>query len=863
MNYFTLSSLSLLDTLLKRTETCFVDPTALHFNNVSNNLFFEQNRLIPLNTWHKKCEENFEMHYKRGVNTLELMKHESKFENTLKSWFQEYVKCRAPLNYGLITRYNVKTHEIFEQNLKLLDSAIISKSSKFVLLFYLKESSLFYIKHSTASTIATIKEELLNLTSHVELFSEFYNDMILSTDLKICPLLVLANIKKKDLLKMTDLSKEFERILTADDIQSTEAFDSWLLTIQNNICQHKRIDKSLYDTFCSHILGYLSIVHKELPHILDSQFTRITKIPLTDTQEYAINSESKHVFLCGSYGTGKTLVLQRKLTKIVADTSTPVSLFVLVGDSCTLLINEMLQLLGDYKLKLTKKGKSVRIVRNLEAEGGLISSDQFAEEEEEGVIDITFFVMSLSEFGQSRHIYSNDLVDILSEISKEETLPHVLLDEFNAEYLDTDCARRLKQLLTTDMKNSYVYITSQPLQVERSIKRRDSAQTINSCYCFDDTGMETVKFHEIVRNPSEIFELFRESRNIIQNFKTEFNYLPKSIIGAESSSAMRFDRSHSIRTNSISNGSTSSPPSDVLCTSPSDIPVEVVFKKMVDNCQCVWKSPNHETMDNHYYLDGKIRCAHTLQGTTPNLIRPFQNGISPSPTNGGNDLKDLFHLKMAFEEIGAHKIGSTIICATVSEYKMCISALSMLKITPGSYLPTLKTYDDASKQAIYDNLSQQVTVTDFVGVRGMELRNVVIILSLDEYFVAPYLLECLTRSRDMLSFILFNWRKDKKDDLQHDSIVSKLVDAWENKVLVKSKRIICRDNDDDEVENDADFEAENNDIDDTGSDDEELKCLKDHRHCVLSVELMEELDATCFNAEFELTKWLSNRNKTR
>lgn len=721
---------------------------------------------MKLETWHQKCQELYDHVYKNGVNFFDYVCADNDVEKLLNQWFNDYVKCLTPPNYSLIARYNAEKHLMFEKSddRQLVDE---SEAKDCMLLLSCTNSCLFYLKDSIAITSESIEKEIEYLFSEIAIFRDLHMDTLNSNDIRIKPIILLVDVTKDKLIEMPRLEDKFSFIITKEELRSKDTFERCMRK-----CQPSNIDKNnntndMYSVLLSRILGWLSLTFKDVPHIDDNSYTLMEKIPLTKKQKYIINTDSlRHVILTGSYGTGKTLVMQKRIFRLVEKSNEAISIYILLGDSVSLLYGHMKQLVENYKAKLIERGKSVDIkgCKDILCQANRKS-------------DVEFYLMSFEEIYALNSRSSVAICHVLQWLTKR-TNTHIFIDEFDAETLTDTIADELCDFIKKVMKDSTLFIIPQPLHVYRSVDL--IAAKIPNGFCFGKTMMEIIELDEAIRNSQCVYELFKEAKDVIQEYSTtyynhnEINNSPKISVEIGDLTTVNLSLSSSSATIDMP---LETRKSAINVKLRNDLPVESLFKKTYSY------HSNATTVSNAYRIESKFRCGNAFQGNIPTFYVPFDNGIDSIDESYN---KHVAHLRLAFSDAHADKDGCVIVCSSIEESKLCYLALADL--SPDIYLPSLICYAPEK----YQNLSDSVLITDFKGVRGTELKNVLIILSTDEYFFAPFFLEVMTRAVNQLSFVLFNFNSSKDG-----SIAIQLMKRWQEKNLIRKVVIACSEINDD------------------------------------------------------------------
>lgn len=749
---------------------------------------------MNLKPWLSRCRDSYKQVYKNGVNLFDYISPNCVIEKFLNKWFNEKARVCIPLKYALIARYNSKDHKSFENGQKILPENI--SDEKHNLIINLTDGCLHYIKSAIATTNESIQEENANLDREIKGFKELHRETFNFAHLPLQKIIILPN-------EANDTIKEMNRIddlllLTENELESPNFFHRLLNKMEENYYEKK--DSDMYVDMLSRILGFLSVLFEDIPHIHDDSFTMIKKIPLTPTQRYVVDSnELRHVILEGSYGTGKTLVLQKKIFKLVTESTKAISIYIILGDSASMLYGETKNLLVNYREELNNDGKKVKIESCFETLYPNHNND-------DGPYDVTLCLMTFKEYFCLKDLDpSNDVNQVLGGIVKAKENMHIFIDEFDAEKLTEDAAIQLGFLIEHDFKNFTVFIVPQPLQIHRSI---DQTSTTNG-YCFDETKtkMRVISLLKAIRNPECIHKLFKVAEEVIQEFKPE--YKPKKFEAKslkESDKTMReeygksIEHKEDIKENPIEDEKDIDGKTDIKGEEigvehtekkdkpdyheddvQNDLPDESFFQKTFHNIDEV----NTKRVVNSYQIKSTSECGHAFSGDIPTCYIPFKidtdfvDEISNQP---------LCHLELALLDANAHKNGSVVICSTMYQSDLCFQALrNECEGKIKTYLPSLNLCKRSDAVESYQILEDVVTITDFAGVRGMELKNVIVVISTVDYYFVPFLLETFTRASGQLSIVLLNFGYENIKQ----SITIELVDRWYKEGLIKKVAYFC------------------------------------------------------------------------
>lgn len=773
-----------------------VDPTPINTTERCPNT-------MNLKPWLDKCRNLYNQVYKNGVNFFDYVSPDSVIERRLHKWFDQEVRVTNKVKYALIGSYSAKNHKLFEEGQRYLTE------KKHILIFSFGDDCLYYFRQTNAITNEDIKEEAGHLTREIDSFKELHTDILSSAVMSIYGTLILPHETKEAVKEISgNLSLLDEKILEQPD-----TFQTWLETFEQDNYEKKDLDE-LFADMLSRILGFLSNLFREIPHIYDDLFTMIKKLPLTKQQQSIVDSdELRHVILNGSYGTGKTLVLQKKISRIVANSTEAISIYVILPDSASMLYGHTKKFLNELMIN---SGKNIK----MESCREVLYPEQ---DKDDGHYDIRLCLMTFKEyFSLKDSDSSNNINEVLEGIVKDKKNVHIFIDEFNAERLTEDSAKKLSSLIKSELKDYTLYIVSQPLQVHRSIDQTSNSQSEG--YCFKETNMNVENLEKAMRNPQYIHRLFKVAGEVIQEFKSEYKSKdfetkalkdiedrPEKIVKKTGDREEEEEKAHEEDRNTKPGLNASFNEGDIN----TDLPLESFFH-ITSHLVNV---SNSKKVINTYHIVSTSNCGHSLIGVKPTCyILSKIDEISNQTA---------CHLELALLDAKAHRNGSVVICSSKLSSHMCVQVLKKkcngkIKI----HLPCLKRDEESDAVDCYQRLENGVTITDFLGVRGMELKNVIVVLSTDDYFLAPFFLETFTRVTGQLSIVLLNFAFKNTTK----SIAIELVDRWYEKGLIKKVVYSCEES---KVSYDscADFEVR-----------ECIKSRKDHECFDIKGQKSEEFD---------------------
>lgn len=637
-----------------------------------------------LTEWDTKCQTELSPLYKQGFNTYRYIKdNRCSFASSLNEWYERKGKAK----YSIISHYSpIRCLEKFQVNVKTiidLDESEINVDRKYILLFDLKRSILYFIKPLSHTTPKHIIEEMEHILWNARLFYEIHKEFVANQNFSIIPLLALNNLTEKQLAEVTELEQFKKYYLTSDEFGKVV---TWMKNKRKDI-DHES-DKTNIEKICFRILSHMILDYRELPSPNDDTYTKLSKLLPNEEQMKLIDSEDKQCVYFGSYGTGKTVVLIKKLEKLIRSAKKSMAIYFLVGDSGTLLINDMED--GIKQMAEVKSCIRVKTYEILEAErinpleniNALVS-----EPPENSDIIIDVYIMTLYEFGRSKQLPSPvNLADVIKKLSIEKS--HMFLDEFNGESLDQVTAEKINSITSSsDITESYLYIVSQPLETVRNNGNQESQV---KGHRFSETGLCIRKLNKCIRNPVAICKLFIASIEIIKAFVSEFKYISKKVSKAKDENGVKQDENTCIKDGKNSriiindlntvddnivsksddfndNGVDKSvDKKDKVEHNVSNFGSERSLESMFDSSFSPEETENQLSITNNYHLDTEVEASNSIQGKIPKLI-------SIDVKDSSNDYAIVNHLISTFKKYISSP--TTIICFDKKEVYWCYNAI--------------------------------------------------------------------------------------------------------------------------------------------------------------------------------------------
>ena len=556
-----------------------------NFNYDSIEFFFGANEETTLTyqELRKRWEDlysQFYTHYGETVGVItfpELIEYDEKESAEIQSWeknitiLKEWCK-KSKLKCGLIIRnYDLRGHLNFSK-VKIDLNEKFGLCSERLLLFNPSQRvilTIYFVKNAE-----TLEEEVFNCIDEVNLLG-----LLLRDDLKFNGIIVTGVVAFSGKISH-HCSKKCNNFIVSDDIFTSvndfsNFWDDYIFQeIYKEMPTVQEIsEKQIFEAVASKILGFLA--HFQFTTFDKARIPTLKKYPeqnileaellLNRYQMNIIYSKKKRVLLSGTYGTGKSIVIYKKIELLEKN---------LKDNELIYYVNfEKKSALDSYyrvKMKPSDKVKVIRSNLNLSA---IITSQILPKEEEIGTRKI-----------------------------------HLMVDEYNTECLSREEASTLSNIIKNQahFKNSTIYIAQQPIKISRvEYQEVNGVRTETSVkgHVLDELKkiMFEYKLMYVMRMTKQIFELAATTQ-LILNAKS--NRCTRSL---ELSS---LSKQNNKKKSLIST-------SHWLLDSRKRADPDLLYE-FVDSDFC---KNNHQRFEDTYRFDLDLHIGHNIGGPLPQLIK--------------------------------------------------------------------------------------------------------------------------------------------------------------------------------------------------------------------------------------------------
>ena len=694
------------------------------------------------------------------------------------------------------------------QNLNLLEQVRFLNATKYLsgmlknqdkpysryLVYNCSKNVILYLRTAMVDKKRNInlQKEIDMCISDITILITLYQDELQKSGVKIIGLVIT-----KSEFKTSKLNCEFCRIFVISKnifdnlpvfLKWWEKFELWIDIPEANL---GKVNPETYKIFSMKILSLMACNRcMYLPNFTQCIASQIeqTCLLLNPEQMDVIYSPYKFTILRGNFGTGKSIIIQKKLENLA---------------------------------NLLQKHEIIYFINYDPKSNALIGFESYVRKnvclKNKHKIKIIGNKMSLKLSGIFGMI-------VEKHESTEIKSVHLFIDEYNGEDLTINEVQLVKEKLQgiSLFRNSVVFIAVQPIEKECVDSFEHTHETYNSKANMFHELEDTFQMEEltcVMRTTVQINRLAELAQEFLETKQNEFIHPNTYDPGSAEQYVMRpteeskrlvqltqgiLDRNESIHPKTFAAVSatlsaihsgfrkkilkTSSETSFTSVKHESNTigqntekgegntftkvleirkPIELksvvdldeAFKQVAENnIMNVKHVSKLKTISSYRYMK-ESEIGHQIESSTPKLFRLF-----PFKDNFNNVISlaailDLIEIKQ----------GKTVILHF--EQKPPLDLLNALDFYPQSF-----TFD---VEAFFHRKSQvSILVTNFFYIRGMEFENVIIMINAIEYYLRHYLPEAITRCTKSLSIVVLQ----EKNVSQKEGSMNEVITVWENQL---------------------------------------------------------------------------------
>ena len=458
-------------------DQLFNQLSSLSFSDNTNIILYRSAsvpELMTLVKWEQECKSYFDRFFsKRSNDIICLPQHKDSFMKTLEEWCRDTKKSNEK---GALIIQNVDLLKQMEF-LRIQKSEFINSEKPTTYLVYnCTENVILYLQLAEdINDKESIDEKIKRCRLNLHLLINLYRNELKNSGVTIVGI-VIVNSETQNSKLNCDLCSIF--LVSMKAFKNLDSCKSWWkksigwLKVEN-LDQDKKTECFL--SFCSKMLGLMACTKfTYLPNFTKELASQINQacLFLTPEQVELIYYSKNRTILNGDFGTGKSIVLQKKLENLAK---------VIPEDEIIYYINY--------------DGKSNVLV------------------------DVKNFVERTCSNNSNKIQFRNNadwkrlsnlFQLILNEVDKRINSVHVFVDEYNGEDFTTKEVKRLKENLHEKcFKHSIIFIATQPIHITK-IKTKVKGLSLN-----EKIFRQKNLFHE-VEGIFEIRQLDRVMRNTVQ-----------------------------------------------------------------------------------------------------------------------------------------------------------------------------------------------------------------------------------------------------------------------------------------------------------------------------------------------------------
>ena len=689
-------------------------------------------------------------------------------------------------------------------------------------------------------TNKNLEELMSHCVSDLLLLVNLYQDELNLSDAKIIGF-VISDSETQNYKLKCELCKLF--VIPYESFQSASTFHFWLgkFTRFIGISEFRlhQQDNNVFSLFCAKFLSLMACTECEyLPNFTRNVTSQIEQacLLLNPKQMEILYSSCNCVILKGNFGTGKTVILQKKLEELAQKLTEKQIIYYINYDRKS---NALTEVKNFIKHICPKNPNRIKILGN---------KDGF----------------QMSGIFQS----------ISKEVGQSIKSVHVFIDEYNGEDLTRSEVELLKiNLQEGHFKDSTIFIAAQPIEKVRVYKFQDllatrksegnlfheledifqieeltyvmrttvQVNTVMDClqkylenkqneftdaqsFDFTPTKVTSLKSPEaiqidcsIVEEVSKSIPISRENKNedhaqgnngrglqqALENNQNEFLYLHShfSEIPYLSSASKSEGKILDTRKSSLSTSPTENKLPDAL---------DLNSKKKFEVFDFSLESYDTDLMHGKDDFDLVFKEASKLKVNHGKGINEFKTTTSytyVSQSEIGHNIQSSYP-KLILPQQSSNAFENIVSClAVLNSLGICWQRFVIIhfeQYPPSILINALKLYFESVKLPltytpnVQDFLSKKnncCLVTNFRHVRGMEFENVIVMVDPEEYFLKHYLPEAIARCTNNLSLIMLQDKNmRKKEETVKDAVRSlqqqkpSVFEEWITEICNKCKK---------------------------------------------------------------------------
>ena len=683
-------------------------------------------KIFKMAHWKTKCKSYFNRYYKTS-NVIMVPSDGDKIMNTLNSvCFDGKVRGFVFKNYDITKHLEFLGYDKGTLQKKFGE---VLRSKMISYIAYIEQKNVIFICEKVSNG-SNMSQCLKNIACVFKYFLTLYHKEIQASGVKIIGLLIRVKEKQEKLVEC-----KFCRLFSPSckDLESRTNFDKWWIPIETY--EHwwdlasPKIQIKLFDELAAEILCFMAVQEKGLPTLTDnkSQQFKQTYFLYTRQQMDIHFSDTKHVVIQGSYGSGKSILALKKLELIWKGLGRYGKIIYINFDRKSSLHLLMEKNVIEYVEIPSRKITRINDIRDIsESMGPLI-------------------IVCHNKAGKNLSFMLRELVRLNTSTSKiPKTNYHLIVEEYDGEMLSKDEAAKITKLVKgDDLIKSNVILLAQPLTKSRSWNIGNVCYERETCMFHElKSAFKIVKLEEVLRCSNEISGITKCTQNFVRDkhsvFTTEIDKStfeeqqePKDLekhVVSPSLPELHYQDSGTSISGKISNKSLYGP-----------MDLDQAFER---SAQFQKSNIEKSKIVSKFGFVCEPNQGVDIKGLKPNLIE-FSKDISSSSE------KTVISLALVLKKFIGENKATTVLHMTDEQPRILRRTIQLLPRLDQkfSYTQDIEVYLKKSKQ------SKMIFSGNFHSVNGMEFDHVVVVVSLPDYYRKYYLPQVISKCTYDLTFV--------------------------------------------------------------------------------------------------------------
>ena len=701
-------------------------------------------KVFKVTQWKGKCKRYFNRYFK--TSSVILVPSDSDRIMDALSFL-----CSDNESRGFVFRnYNIAEHLEFlgyDKNSLIAKLGGIQMSKNMSYIAYIEQKNVVFLCEKVEKGLH-MHQCLKNVATKVKYFLTLFDKEIQGSRVTIVGILIIEEEEQRESVKcsfchlFSPSHKKFESPTTFKDLwNSIESYEGWWDLA--NPTNPKKQEK-LFNDLAAEISCFMAVHEKSLPDLTEvkSQQFRQSHFLYTRQQMNILFSDTKHVVIQGSYGSGKSMLGLKKLEVIWENCKEDEKIVYINFDNKSNLHYLMEKNVKEYVGILPNKIKRINRIQNI-----LKSPDRL-------------IYLCRNSAGENLSTILQETVSLNTGTSAIAKITyHLIIEEYDGETLTYDEAAKITKLVKDGgLMESSIILLAQPLMKKRSWSiGNENYERESGMFGELENTFKIVKLEEVLRCSNEICEITKSTQSFVRDKESVFNTKMDNL-SFEQRQQREGNENHMVlpsvlESNYSETGTAGAKPETLTNQKVISNFDERIYRAM-DLDQAFKRSA---PLENINAAEDKIVSKFDF------LCEPRQGveikGIKPSLIEFSDiDLaRDILVSSLALvlkKSIGRNKMLTVLHMADEQPEILAMAIQLMTKLDERfSCSHDIRAYLNKKKE------SRMIFSSSYRSVNGMEFDHVVIVVSQSEYYLKPYIPQAVSRCTYDLTFVLMP--KDK------------------------------------------------------------------------------------------------------